>query len=286
MNKNLLLDGLDDKNASGFWKVTVIALGSTAAQVVEYLKGQNLPSVQCYAFPSISEDGFVLTTELKNRIELTDILVIAVGNEEALPALSTMAELSSELGVTTIALVSLPPGKQRDYLEEVKLRYPGLAYLDALIPVWESQPADLREEDISSHTPSASKLRELVCDLVEILTLKDCFNLDYADIRNLLRFRGNCSYGMGFAEGASAPVNALNAALEDMQVQPDTHLECRGVLIYIRAGHDLTMTQLDTIFIRFTERVDRDTGIVVGLSLVESMQGQVACSLLITGMPC
>lgn len=108
MNKNLLLDGLDDKEASSFWKVSAIGLGDVAAQAVEYLKTQNFPSVECFAFPSLSEDGFTVTTELKNRIELSDMLVIAVGNEEALPALSNLAEVSSELGVTSLGLVCLP----------------------------------------------------------------------------------------------------------------------------------------------------------------------------------
>jgi cell division GTPase FtsZ len=285
MKKNLLLDGLDDPNASSYWKVTAIGLGDAAAQAVEYLKTQNFPSVHGFAFPSLPEDGIVLTTELKNRIELSDIIIITVGNEEALPVTGNLAEISSELGITSIGLVCLPCGKQRDNLEEVKLRYRGLACLDALIPVWEKQPAELRDDDISSHTASASKLRDVLYDLVEISTLRDCLSIDYADINKLLRYKGNCAYGMGFAQGAQAGQNALDAALEDVRLLPGAQLICLAVLVYVRAGKNITMSQFDAILSRFQERVDRDTAIAVGLSLVETMQGQIACSLLVTGMP-
>lgn len=285
MNKNLLLDSLDDKEASSFWKVSAIGLGVVPAQAVEYLKTQNLPSVECYAFPSISEDGFVLTTELKNRIELSDILVIAAGNEEALSALSTLAEVSSELGVTSIGLVSLPCWEQDNSLAELKLRYHSLSCLDALIPVWERQPADFVNRDASANHSSRSKLQDVLCDLVEIITLRDCLNIDYADINKLLRYKGNCAFGMGFARGAQAGINALDAALEDMQVQQNSRLECQGVLLYIRSGHDLTMSQFDDIFTRFAKTVDRDIYALSGSSLVKSMQGRVAISILATGMP-
>lgn len=285
MIKNHYLDGLDDIEASCLWKVTAIGLGVVAAQAAEYLKTKKYPSVECYAFPTICEGGFVLTTELNNQIALSDILVIAVGNEEALHALSKLAEMSSELGVTSMGLVSLPRGEQDDSVDELKLSYSGLTCLDALIPVWTRHSADLKSSDASSKPSSDSKLSDVLCDLVAIITLKECFNLDYADIRKLLRFRRNCAYGMGFAEGASAAAKAMDVALEDIQVQIDTHLKYLGVLIYVRAGYELTMMQLDDIFNRFAKRVDHDTEILFGLSFVESMKGQLACSVLATGMP-
>ena len=217
--------------------------------------------------------------------ELSDILVIAVGDEDALPALSTLAEISSALGVTSIGLVSLPGGKEDDSLAELKLRYPGLALLDALIPVWAKQPDSLDSADTVAHPSSGSRLQDVLCDLVEIITLKDCLCIDYADINRLLRYKGYCAYGMGFGQGALAGENALDAALMDMQVQSDSRLECQGVLLYIRSGHDLTMSQFDDIFTRFAKSVDRDTYALSGLSLVKSMQGQVAISILATGMP-
>lgn len=285
MDKPCFLNALTEQDAPFLWRITAIGLGVAAAQAVQELKGLRLPGVEGFAFPSISEDGFALSPELKIKIETSDIMVIAVGNKEVLPALSALAEITSELGVASLALVSLSGGEQDDSLAKLKLHYPGLALLDALIPVWATQPAYIDNADTVAHPSSGSKLQEVLCDLVEIITLRDCLSIDYADIRNLLRFRGNCSYGMGFAEGVSAPVNALDAALEDMQVQPDTHLECQGVLLYIRAWQDLKMSRYEAILTRCAERVDRDAAIVVGLSMIKSMQGQVACSLLATGMP-
>jgi len=285
MDKRSFLDALTEQDAPVLWRITAIGLGVAAAQAVQELKGLRLPGVEGFAFPSLSEDGFVLTPELKIKIEISDILVIAVGNEDALPALSALADMSSELGVTSIGLVSLPGWKQDDSLAELKLRYPGLSRLDALIPVWERHSADLENRDASANNSSRSKLQDVLCDLVEILTLRDCLSIDYADIKKLLRYKGNCAYGMGFAEGAQAGENALDAALEDVRLLPGAQLICLAVLVYVRAGKNITMSQFDAILYRFQERVDRDTAIAVGLSLVETMQGQIACSILVTGMP-
>lgn len=285
MDKRSFLDALTKQDAPVFWRITVIGLGVAAAQAVQELEGLRLHGVEGFAFPSLAEDGFVLTPELKIKIEISDILVIAVGDEDAMSALSILAEMSSELGVTSIGLVSLPGGKQDGSLAELKLRYPGLALLDALIPVWARQPDYLDNAETSAHTSSGSKLQDVLCDLVEILTLRDCLSIDYADIKTLLRYKGNCAYGMGFGQGALAGINALDAALEDMQVQQNSRLECQGVLLYIRSGHDLTMSQFDDIFTRFAKTVDRDIYALSGSSLVKSMQGRVAISILATGMP-
>src|SRR5207244_129403 len=109
-------------------------------------------------------------------------------------------------------------------------------------------------------------------------------NLDFADVRAVMREMGKAMMGTGEASGDKRALTAAEAAIANPLIDDSSMKGARGLLISITGGKDLTLFEVDEAATRIREEVDSDANIIVGATFDESLDGIVRVSVVATGI--
>jgi cell division protein FtsZ len=109
-------------------------------------------------------------------------------------------------------------------------------------------------------------------------------NLDFADVRAVMREMGKAMMGTGEATGEKRALTAAEAAIANPLIDDSSMKGARGLLISITGGKDLTLFEVDEAATRIREEVDQDANIIVGATFDESLDGVIRVSVVATGI--
>ena len=109
-------------------------------------------------------------------------------------------------------------------------------------------------------------------------------NLDFADVRSVMRGMGKAMMGTGEASGENRAIRAAEAAIANPLLDDVSMKGARGLLISITGGNDLTLYELDEAATRIREEVDQDANIILGATFDESLEGIIRVSVVATGI--
>jgi cell division protein FtsZ len=109
-------------------------------------------------------------------------------------------------------------------------------------------------------------------------------NLDFADVRAVMREMGKAMMGTGEASGDKRALTAAEAAIANPLIDDSSMKGARGLLISITGGKDLTLFEVDEAATRIREEVDQDANIIVGATFDESLDGVIRVSVVATGI--
>jgi cell division protein FtsZ len=109
-------------------------------------------------------------------------------------------------------------------------------------------------------------------------------NLDFADVRAVMREMGKAMMGTGEASGDKRALSAAEAAISNPLIDETSMKGAKGLLISITGGKDLTLYEVDEAATRIREEVDQDANIIVGATFDESLDGIVRVSVVATGI--
>jgi cell division protein FtsZ len=109
-------------------------------------------------------------------------------------------------------------------------------------------------------------------------------NLDFADVRAVMREMGSAMMGTGEASGDKRALRSAEAAISNPLIDDVSMRGARGVLISITGGRDLTLYEVDEAATRIREEVDADANIIVGATFEESLDGIIRVSVVATGV--
>jgi cell division protein FtsZ len=109
-------------------------------------------------------------------------------------------------------------------------------------------------------------------------------NLDFADVRAVMREMGKAMMGTGEAEGDKRALRAAEAAISNPLIDDVSMRGARGLLISITGGKDLLLYEVDEAATRIREEVDHDANIIVGATFDESLDGVIRVSVVATGV--
>jgi cell division protein FtsZ len=109
-------------------------------------------------------------------------------------------------------------------------------------------------------------------------------NLDFADVRAVMREMGKAMMGTGEASGEKRALTAAEAAIANPLIDDSSMKGARGLLISITGGRDLTLFEVDEAATRIREEVDQDANIIVGATFDESLDGVIRVSVVATGI--
>jgi cell division protein FtsZ len=119
----------------------------------------------------------------------------------------------------------------------------------------------------------------------EKTTVKEgLINLDFADVRTVMREMGKAMMGTGEASGDKRAFRSAEAAISNPLIDDVSLHGARGVLISITGGKDLTLYEVDEAATRIREEVDADANIIVGATFDESLDGIIRVSVVATGV--
>jgi cell division protein FtsZ len=109
-------------------------------------------------------------------------------------------------------------------------------------------------------------------------------NLDFADVRAVMREMGKAMMGTGEASGEKRALSAAEAAIANPLIDDASMKGAKGLLISITGGKDLTLYEVDEAATRIREEVDQDANIIVGATFDETLEGLIRVSVVATGI--
>jgi cell division protein FtsZ len=123
-----------------------------------------------------------------------------------------------------------------------------------------------------------------VACITDLMVKEGLINLDFADVRAVMREMGKAMMGTGEAEGEKRALTAAEAAISNPLIDDASMKGARGLLISITGGRDLTLYEVDEAATRIREEVDHDANIIVGATFDESLDGMIRVSVVATGI--
>src|SRR4029077_8435485 len=123
-----------------------------------------------------------------------------------------------------------------------------------------------------------------VACITDLMVKEGLINLDFADVRAVMREMGKAMMGTGEASGDKRALSAAEAAISNPLIDETSMKGAKGLLISITGGKDLTLYEVDEAATRIREEVDHDANIIVGATFDESLDGIVRVSVVATGI--
>ncbi len=123
-----------------------------------------------------------------------------------------------------------------------------------------------------------------VACITDLMVKEGLINLDFADVRAVMREMGKAMMGTGEASGEKRALAAAEAAISNPLIDDASMKGARGLLISITGGKDLTLYEVDEAATRIREEVDQDANIIVGATFDENLDGIIRVSVVATGI--
>ena len=204
-------------------------------------------------------------------------------------AAPVIAEAAREFGILTIGVVTKPfhfEGQRRMRLAEagiVELQ----KVVDTLLIIPNQNLFRVTNEKTTFADAFAMADQVLysgVACITDLIVKEGLINLDFADVRAVMREKGKAMMGMGEASGEKRVLTAAEAAISNPLIENPSIKRASGMLISITGGKDLTLFEVDEAATRIREEADQDANIIVGAIFDESLDGIVRVSVVATGI--
>jgi cell division protein FtsZ len=200
-----------------------------------------------------------------------------------------VARAARELGILTVGVVTKPfhfEGQRRMRLAEsgiIELQ----KSVDTLIIIPNQNLFRVANEKTTFADAFAMADQVLysgVACITDLVVKEGLINLNFADVRAVMREMGKAMMGTGEASGDKRALRSAEAAICNPLIDNASLHGARGVLISITGGKDLTLYEVDEAATRIREEVDADANIIVGATFDDSLEGIIPVSVVATGL--
>ncbi len=240
--------------------------------------------------PELGEQAAEETKEEIERVcEGVDLLFIAagMGGGTGTGAAPVVAKIARDKGCLTVAVITKPfafEGKKRE-ANAAK----GIAnltkYVDTIIIIPNDKLLDCLPKDIPMRdalTFADDNLRQGVCGISDLISTPALINLDFADVRTIIKNQGLAHMGVGRAKGENRVIEAVRQAVSSPLLE--TTIEgASGVIINITGGKDLSLGQVYEAAKLIQNVVDESANIIFGANINEDLQEEIIVTLIATG---
>lgn len=240
--------------------------------------------------PSVGRDAALEDHEkIMDVLEGADMVFVTtgLGGGTGTGAAPVVASLAIELGALTVAVVTKPftvEGKKRMAQAEQ-----GLAELrgcvDTIITIPNSKLKDV-EEKISimdAFRRADDVLLQAVQGISDLITTSGIINLDFADVRAVMKGRGVALMGIGEAKGEGAAVKAMKAAIDSKLLEENSIKGARGALINITSSKNTALNEIEDAIALIESEAHDEADIIWGTVFSDEMEDAVKITVIATG---
>ncbi|TSC88340.1 MAG: cell division protein FtsZ [Microgenomates group bacterium Gr01-1014_16] len=227
--------------------------------------------------------------KIKEYLIDSDMVFITagMGGGTGTGAAPVIAEVAKEVGALTVAIVTKPfafEGARRmvnaeEGIENLKSK------VDTLIVIPNQRLLDVVDRKMTlleAFRVADSVLTQGVEGISDIITVPGLINVDFADVKSIMRDAGSALMGIGSGVGDNRAQMAARAAISSplLEVSIDG---AKGVLFNIIGGPDMTMTEVDEAARIISEAADADANIIFGAALNGKLIDQMKITVIATG---
>ena len=204
-------------------------------------------------------------------------------------AAPVVARCAKEMGILTVGVVTKP--FHFEGVRRMRVAEPGIVELQKVVDTLLIIPnqnlfrvANEKTTFADAFAMADQVLHSGVACITDLMVKEGLINLDFADVRAVMREMGKAMMGTGEASGEKRALSAAEAAISNPLIDDASMKGAKGLLISITGGRDLTLYEVDEAATRIREEVDQDANIIVGATFDESLEGIIRVSVVATGI--
>jgi cell division protein FtsZ len=242
------------------------------------------------SLPQVGEEAAMESEDdIRNAIAPADMVFVTcgLGGGTGTGSAPIVAQIAKESGALTIGVVTLPfrvEGLVRLDNAEIGLKRLRDA-CDTVIVI----PNDKLLEIVPNLALNAAfkvadeVLMRSIKGITEMITKPGLVNLDFADLKTIMKRGGVAMIGLGEAEGENKAVNAVIEALNSPLLEVDIS-GATGALVNVTGGEDMTIGEAERVVEEVYSRVDPNARIIWGTTIDPALRKNIRAMLVITGV--
>ena len=229
--------------------------------------------------------------EIRDHLSGANMVFVTcgMGGGTGTGAAPVIAKTARDMGILTVGVVTKPfhfEGQRR-----MRTAESGIAELHKVVDTLSIIPnqnlfrvANEKTTFADAFAMADQVLYSGVACITDLMVKEGLINLDFADVRAVMREMGKAMMGTGEATGEKRALTAAEAAIANPLIDDSSMKGARGLLISITGGKDLTLFEVDEAATRIREEVDADANIIVGATFDETLDGVIRVSVVATGI--
>jgi cell division protein FtsZ len=229
--------------------------------------------------------------DIRQMLAGSDMVFIAagMGGGTGTGAAPVIAEVAKELGILTVAVVTKPfnfEGKKRmsyalQGIDELS------KHVDSLITIPNDKLLKVLGRGVSlldAFKAANNVLLGAVQGIAELITRPGLINVDFADVRTVMREMGTAMMGTGSARGDDRAEEAAEKAISSPLLEDIDLAGAKGILVNITAGLDVTMEEFETVGNAVKAFASENATVVVGAVIDPSLEDELRVTVVATGI--
>lgn len=199
-----------------------------------------------------------------------------------------VANIAKSLGALVVGIVTRPfqsEGKRRSAqadwgVDELKKQ------VDTLISIPNQKLLDIidrRTPLLEAFEIANQVLYNATRGISEVITVPGLINVDFADVRTIMKEMGDALMGTGVATGENRAVEAANAAISSPLLEGVSIAGAQGILVNITGGTALSLVEVDEATSIIHEAAGDDANVILGTVIDENMSDEVMVTVIATG---
>jgi cell division protein FtsZ len=227
--------------------------------------------------------------ELKDALKGADMIFVTAGEGggTGTGGAPVVAELGQELNALTVGVVTRPfafEGRRRADqaergIDELRDRVDTLIVIenDRLLQVVER-----RTSIVEAFLMADDILRQGVQGITDLITIPGLVNLDFADVRAIMRDAGSALMGIGIASGENRAAEAARAAVSSPLLESSIE-GATGVLLNVTGGSDIGLFEVNEAAEVVTSAADQNANVIFGAVIDDGLRDEVRVTVIATG---
>ena len=215
-------------------------------------------------------------------------ITAGMGGGTGTGAAPVVAEVAKEMGILVIGIVTKPflfEGKARKLRADrgtEKLKNS----VDDLIVVLNDKLLKTTDSKVTlnqAFTLADNVLEQGITSITDLLTSIGEVNIDFADIRTTMSYKGNAYMGMGRASGEKKIEEAVKQAIENPLTESKID-GAKGVIFNVKGDESLSLIEINSAIGIINEKISEDANVIFGTVIDNEMNGEVAVTVIATGV--
>jgi cell division protein FtsZ len=228
--------------------------------------------------------------QLKRALRGSDMVFVTAGEGGGTGsgAAPVVARIAREVGALTVGIVTTPFGFEGS--RRMKQAESGVDQLrqacDTVIVIPNDRLLEVLDKTTSmldAFRIADDVLRQGVQGICDLITNPGLINLDFADVRTIMKDAGSALMGIGYATGENRAREAAERALKSPLIDNEV-FAARGILLSIAGGDDLSLYEVNEAAEAVRASAIDDTNIIFGATIDERLTGQIWITVIATGL--
>lgn len=214
-------------------------------------------------------------------------ITAGMGGGTGTGAAPVVAEVAKDLGILTVGIVTKPfPFEGKRKMNTAEQGIAGLLErVDSLIVIPNERLKLISQEKITlqnAFEAADNVLRQGVESISALINVSAFINLDFADVRSIMKDAGYAHMGVGTAKGTNKAEDAANAAISSPLLETSI-AGARGVIINITASTDIALDDTERAAALISSAAHPDANIIWGAAFDDSYKDEMRITVIATG---